>query len=479
MDMYIDGQWQASVTGAVVPVFDPSTGDTIDTVPAGNADDAQIAINAAANAFASWRYVSMLERVSILKRCVQAMRDHSDALANTLHRELGRSVEGCLAEIESSAQLFDIYIEEGLRLTATMPLATPAGEKTIVTRDPVGVVIAITPFNFPITLLIFKVGAALVAGCSVVAKPAEDTPLSSLLLAEIFHNAGLPVGLFNVVTGTGVEIGQALVTHPTPRKVAFTGGTMAGKAIAVAAMGTVKRITLELGGHCPALVCNDANIEKATSAITRHGFANAGQFCYRVNRVYVESGIYDAFLKALVSKVDALTIAPAGGSGDIGPLINQKIFSNSERQVNDARNKGARILAGGDRQSGPGFDNGFYFQPTIIADASTDMLIMQEETFGPVLGISRVETSAEGLSLANDSQFGLASFVFTENLAKGMHLCEGMEAGQVWLNDIQRSSHYVPFGGMKQSGIGREKGHYGVDSYLEYKTVYLSYEVPG
>ena len=478
MKMFINGLSQASVSDAVFAVLDPSTSSTIETVPDGNAEDADIAVKAAVEAFASWRYVPMDERAFILKNCVQAMRDQASTLAQLLHRELGRSVDGCLAEIESSAKLFDIYIEEGLRLKATMPLATPAGEKTIVTREPVGVTIAITPFNFPITLLIFKVGAALVAGCSVVAKPSEDTPLSTLLLAEIFHKAGLPAGLFNVVTGTGIEIGQALVTHPIPRKVAFTGGTAAGKAIAVSAIGTVKRLTLELGGHCPALVCSDADIEKATAAITRHGFANAGQFCYRVNRVYVESAIYDTFLKVLSDKVGSLTLAPAGGHGDLGPLVNEKIFLNSQRQVDDARTKGARVLVGGERKAGPGFDKGFYFKPTIIADASSDMLIMQEETFGPVLGISRVETTAEGLHLANDSPYGLASFVFTENLAKGLHLCERMEAGQVWLNNIQRSSHYVPFGGMKQSGLGREKGHYGVESYLEYKTLYLSYEVP-
>jgi len=416
--------------------------------------------------------------VQIVKTCAAAMRDGAEALAETLHAELGRPLEGCAAEIASSANLLDVYAEEGLRLTAQMPLASGAGEKTMITRDPVGVVVAITPFNFPITLLCFKLGAALVAGCTVVAKPSEDTPLSTLMLADMFHKAGLPSGCFNVVTGTGRAVGEALVNHPVPRKIAFTGGIAAGKAIAAAAAGTVKSVTLELGGHCAAIVCADADLEKATDAITRHGYANSGQFCYRVNRVYVERAVYDDFLAMLTNKAGALTLAPAGGKGDMGPLVNEKIFANSARQSEDAHRKGARILCGGQRQTGAGFDGGYYFQPTVIADATHDMLILQEETFGPILGICPVETAWEGLAHANNSPYGLAGFVFCRELAKGLALCEGMETGLVWMNDIQRSSHYTPFGGVKQSGVGREKGRWGVEAYLEYKTIYLSYEVP-
>ena len=270
---------------------------------------------------------------------------------------------------------------------------------------------------------------------------------------------------------------MAMVEHPVPRKVAFTGGTAAGKAIAAAATGTMKRVTLELGGQSAAIVCADADIDKAAAAIARHGFANSGQFCYRVNRVYVDRAIYDAFLTNLTARVDKLTLEPAGGKGDLGPLVNEKIYSNSEVQVEDAKKKGARVLTGGARATGDGFDGGYYFPPTLIADASHDMLIMTEETFGPVLGICPVDSPAEALAHANNNRYGLAGFVFARDLALGMTLCEGLEAGSVWLNDIQRSSHYVPFGGMKESGMGREKGRYGVESYLEYKTMYLSYEV--
>jgi succinate-semialdehyde dehydrogenase / glutarate-semialdehyde dehydrogenase len=475
MKMFIGGEW---VGGArTMPVTDPTTGEVFDTVPMGGVAEADAAIRAAAAAFVIWKAVSLVDRVRIQKACAVAMRAVADDLGALLSRELGRPLAGCLHEVSRSAELLEIYAEEGLRLQATMALASSPGEKTIVTRDPVGVVVAITPFNYPINLLMFKLGAAMVAGCTVVAKPSEDTPLSTLMLAEVFHKAGLPSGVFNVVTG-GRALGEALVSHPIPRKIAFTGSVPAGKAIAAAAAGTMKRLTLELGGHSAAIVCADADMAKATTAITRHGFANTGQFCYRVNRVYVDASVYEPFLALLVAKVRALTVAPSGGVGDLGPLVNEKIFANSARQIADARARGARVLTGGNRLTGPGFDGGFYMPPTVLGDATPDMLVMQEETFGPVLGIASVASASEALVLANDSRMGLAGFVFTRNLARGMTLCEGLEVGSVWLNDIQRSSHYVPFGGMKESGLGREKGRYGVEAYLEYKTMYLSYEVP-
>ncbi|MBE1281873.1 MAG: aldehyde dehydrogenase family protein [Rhodobacteraceae bacterium] len=476
--MFIDGAWRPAVSGARQTVTAPATGEVVDTVPTGDARDADIAIAAAAHAFECWKTVPMAERVRLQKVCAQAMRDKADQVGAVLNRELGRPIGACVAEITRSADLLDVYAEEGLRLSATMSLASGPGEKTIVTRDPLGVVVAITPFNYPITLLMFKLGAAIIAGCTVVAKPAEDTPLSTLMLAEIFHQAGLPEGVFNVVTGRGRGIGAAMIEHPVPRKIAFTGGTAAGKAIAAAATGTMKRVTLELGGQSAAIVCADADLEKATTAIARHGFANSGQFCYRVNRVYVERPVYDAFLERLTVKAARLTLAPAGGDGDLGPLVNEKIYTNSEVQVSDARKKGARILLGGERQTGPGFDDGFFFPPTLIADANHDMLVLTEETFGPVLGICPVDDAKDALAFANDNRYGLAGFVFAGDLAKGMTLCERLEAGSVWLNDIHRSSHYVPFGGMKESGLGREKGRYGVESYMEYKTMYLSYEIP-
>ena len=477
MQMFIDGDWCDAVGGETFAVLNPRDGAVVDHVPLAGAADADRAIRAAQAAWAGWRATPMTARVALQKTCAEALRDRAGEVASLLHAELGRPLAACLSEVTRSADLLDIYAEEGLRLSAHMALGAAPGERTVVTRDPVGVVVAITPFNYPITLLMFKLGAALVAGCPVVAKPSEDTPLSTLKLAEMFRDAGLPKGLFNVVTGQR-DLGEALVAHPIPRKIAFTGSVPAGKAIAAAAAGTMKRLTLELGGHSAAVVCADADLDKAAAAIARHGFANSGQFCYRVNRVYVERPVYDDFLSRLSARAASLTLAPAGGEGDLGPLVNGKIFSVSEAQVTDARARGARILTGGARPMGPGYDKGHYYPPTVIADATPEMLLMREETFGPVIGIAPVDSAAEALALANDSPFGLAGFVFTRDLARGLALCEGFEAGSVWLNDIQRSSHHVPFGGMKQSGLGREKGRYGVEAYLEYKTMYLAWEVP-
>lgn len=476
MDMFIEGGWAPAVSGATQPVTNPTTGGVIDTVPTGDERDADIAIRAADRALDGWRLVPVAERARLQKHAAQLMRDNADRIGRVLTAELGRPLAAAVTEIRRSADLLDVYAEEGLRLHAEIISAAP-GEKILVTREPVGVVVAITPFNYPITLLCFKLGAALVAGCTVVAKPAEDTPMSTLLLAELFHQAGFPPGVFNVVTGRGRGIGMAMVNHPVPGKIAFTGGTVAGKAIAAAAAGTVKRVTLELGGQSPAIVCADADLDKAAAAIARHGFANSGQFCYRVNRVYVERPVYDVFLAALLAEVAKITIGD-GQSQDVtlGPMVNAKIFDNAFGQIKDARDRGARICCGGDRLTGGLYDAGYFLPPTVIADTDHSMKIMTEETFGPVLGVMPVDGPQEALRLANATDYGLAGFVFSDHVGRGLALAERINAGSVWVNDIHRSHHSAPFGGVKQSGLGREKGRWGVESYLEYKTIYLSYD---
>jgi succinate-semialdehyde dehydrogenase / glutarate-semialdehyde dehydrogenase len=474
MDMFIDGRWTPAVSGATQNVTNPTTGAVIDTVPTGDAIDADIAIQAAYRAFQTWRAVSVAERARLQRKAASLMRARAAEIGRVLTSELGRPLAGAITEIERASDLLDVYADEGLRIHAELISSAP-GEKVLVTREPLGVVVAITPFNYPINLLIFKLGAALIAGCTVVAKPAEDTPLSTLMLAEIFHEAGFPAGCFNVVTGHGRGIGMAMVNHRIPAKVAFTGGTAAG--IAAAAAGTVKRVTLELGGQSPAIICADADLANAAVAIARHGFANSGQFCYRVNRVYVERPAYEKFLSGLLAEVRKITV----GDGQtqpvtMGPMVNEKIFSNAANQIVDARAKGARVCSGGERLKGGIYDQGFFLPPTVIADADHSMLIMTQETFGPVLGIMPVESPAQALNLANDTDYGLAGFVFSGDTGRGLALAERINAGSVWVNNIHRSHHTAPFGGMKQSGIGREKGRWGVESYLEYKTIYLTYD---
>lgn len=475
----MDGAWRPSHAGTTLSVIDKATGDRIAAVPCCDTEDIHAAVQGAHAALRGWRQRPMEERAAIVRRCAQAMRDHSAALGVWTMRELGRPREGAEREVERSADLLDAFADQALQLQDQWAHSGRAGEQMLVVREPVGVVAAITPFNYPITLLCTKLGAALVAGCTVVAKPAEDTPVGTLLLAELFAQSGLPPGVFQVVTGTGAGAGAALVEHPLVRKVAFTGGTAAGKAIAAAAAAGVKRLTLELGGHCPAIVCADAAMEKAVPQIVRHAYANSGQLCYRINRIYAHRAVYEPLVQALAQVAATLKVgAPDAPGVDLGPMVNHRMWDNAHRQTEDAAAKGARILCGGRRVAVRGCEAGWFFAPTLIADATPDMLVMQQETFGPVVAVQRVEDDAQALQLANSGESGLAAFVFTQDLARGLTLCQRLEAGSVWLNDIGRSSHRAPFGGMKQSGLGREKSSLGIESYLEAKTIYLSYAVP-
>lgn len=470
--MFIDGRQTDAQSGKQFKVTRPLDGSPISTVPDANDQDADLAIAAAARALPIWRSKTIAERVGLLRAGAENMRNQAPELGKILAEELGRPLAAAVSEITRSAELLDVYAAEGCALFAQ---AEPQPQGVRITREPVGVVVAITPFNYPITLLCFKLGAALIAGCTVVAKPSEDTPLSTLALARIFHEAGLPDGCFNVVTGLGPALGKALVAHPTPRKIAFTGGTAAGKQIAQSAADTMKRLTLELGGHCPAILCNGADLKRATAAIARHGFANSGQFCYRVNRLYIEKPIYEQALAALSAHANAIVVGDnMNPETQMGPLVNARIFNNCEVQCADARKKGARILTGGARLTGAPYDKGYFFPPTLIADTHHEMKIMREETFGPIIGIMPVDSVEEAIHLSNDSPFGLAAFVFGATPQQGQDIANQLEAGSVWIDDIHRSFQNVPFGGMKQSGIGREKGRYGIEEYLEYKTTYIA-----
>lgn len=478
-DCFISGAWRPSHASDTLTVTDKATGQPIATVPCCDAMDVDAAVRVAHAALLDWRQRPMEERAALLRRCAQAMREHSAMLGEWTMRELGRPRDGAQKEVVRSAELLDAFADQALQLQDQWAHGVRSGEQMLVVREPVGVVAAITPFNYPITLLCTKLGAALVAGCTVVAKPAEDTPVGTLLLAELFAKCGLPQGVFQVITGTGAGAGMSLVAHPLVRKIAFTGGTAAGKAIAAAAAGNVKRLTLELGGHCPAIVCADAAVEKAVPQIVRHAYANSGQLCYRINRIYAHRAVYEPLVQALAQVAATLKVgAPEVPGIDLGPMVNRRMWDNARRQTEDAVAKGARVLCGGERVAVPGCEAGWFFAPTLLADATPDMLVMQQETFGPVVAVQCVDDDLQALHLANSGESGLAAFVFTQDLARGLTLCQRLEAGSVWLNDIGRSSHRAPFGGMKQSGLGREKSSVGIDSYLEAKTIYLSYAVP-
>lgn len=475
MDFFIDGKWVPSTTSRMMPVVNPATGETVDRVPVGNSEDADRAIASAASAFKQWRKVPMARRAKLQHVAAQRLRDRADEFSRLLTLELGRPLAGAKVEIERSADLLDYFAEEGLRLRGEIPMINEEHERVLVVKEPVGVVVAIAPFNYPITLLTFKLGAALMTGCTVVAKPASDTPLTTLLLAELFFQVGYPPGVFNALTGSGGELGRALVEHPTPRKIGFTGSSPAGKRIAAMAAATNKRLTLEMGGQSAAIVCADANFDVAVPALVRHSFANSGQFCYRVNRIYVQRESYRQFVDHFGTGAAALKVGNGLNPGcDLGPMVNKEIFSTSVDHVADALAKGARLVAGGTRLCGGDYDRGFFFPPTVLVDTSPSMKIMREETFGPVVGVMPFDSLPEAIELANDSPFGLAGYVFSRDLGLALKVSEELEAGSVWVNDIHRSYNMVPFGGYKESGLGREKSHHGLEAYLELKTIYLS-----
>lgn len=475
MENFINGKWTAPLSGEYADVINPVTGAAFETMARSNAQDVDVVMEAAQKAFKSWKKVPTAERAKLQHKAAQLMRDNAEAIGKTLATELGRPLAACIREINRGADLTDYYAEEGLRLKGEIPMHNIKGEKAMIVRDPIGVVLSITSFNYPIALLTMKLGAALIVGCTIVAKPSDDTPLSTLMIAELFTQAGYPEGVFNVITGRGRDIGDALVAHPYTAKIAFTGGTSTGKHIGMLAAQHNKRITLELGGQSPVIVCEDADLEVAIPAIVKHTFANSGQFCYRVSRVYAHASIYNEVVERLTQHTAQLKVGDPFSDSDMGPMINQKIYQTSEDQTADAKTKGANIKIGGERLTHGDYAKGWFFPPTIIADANHNMEVMKNETFGPVAGVMAFETIDEAIELANDSEYGLAAYVFAGELGQGLRIAEELEAGSVWINNIQRSYHDVPFGGVKQSGIGREKGRYGIESFTELKTIYFSY----
>ncbi|MBB3842124.1 succinate-semialdehyde dehydrogenase/glutarate-semialdehyde dehydrogenase [Runella defluvii] len=475
MNHFINNNDHVPDSGQYIEVLNPCTAEVVGRCARGNGLDVNFALESAQKAFRKWKKQPTAQRVKLQHAVAQLMRKNAEELGGILANELGRPIAGCIHEIGRSADLLDFYAEEALRLKGEIPLHNLEGEKALVVREPIGVMVSITPFNYPITLLCMKIGAALPVGCTVVAKPSEDTPLSTLRLAELFKEAGYPEGVLNVITGYGHEIGNALIEHPITSKVAFTGGTATGKRIGALAASLNKRITLELGGQSPVIVCEDADLAIACPAIVKHAFANSGQFCYRVNRMYVHATIYEQFVEQIVKLTQKIKVGFPFDGVDMGPLVNQKIYQNSELQVADALNKGATVRTGGKRLTGEMYDRGWFFPPTVIADANPGMKIMTEETFGPVVGVMKFSTIDEAISLANDSDYGLAAYVFSQQLGTGLRIAEELEAGSVWVNNIHRSYQDVPFGGVKQSGVGREKGHYGLEAYTELKTIYLNY----
>ncbi|WP_321810640.1 MULTISPECIES: NAD-dependent succinate-semialdehyde dehydrogenase [unclassified Burkholderia] len=465
---YIGGEWHEShgASDATYPVLNPATGETIAKVAKGGADDTQRAIDAAAHAFPAWRALTAKERGARVKRWGELMLEHRDALAELLTREQGKPLAEARGEVAYAASFLEWFAEEAKRMYGDVIPSPKPDSQIVVTREPVGVVAAITPWNFPLAMITRKAGPALAAGCTMVLKPSEETPLSAFALAVLAERAGVPAGVFNVVSGDAVAIGETLTSSSVVRKLSFTGSTRVGKLLAKQSADTLKKLSLELGGNAPFIVFDDADLDAAVTGAIASKFRNTGQTCVCVNRFLVQDGVYDAFTRKLADAARTLRVGDAlAGEVDQGPLINEAALGKVERHVADATAKGAHALTGGKRHA----LGGTFYEPTVLTGMTPDMLIAEEETFGPVAGCFRFTTEEEAVAAANDTPFGLSAYFYTRDLGRAWRVSGALESGMVGVNDGIISTEVAPFGGVKQSGLGREGSKYGLDEYVELK----------
>ena len=466
---YIDGVWHKSAE--TYAVRNPATGDVIADVAKAGASETHQAIRAAQIAFPVWRALTAKERGARVRRWGELMLEHRGALAELLTREQGKPLAEANGEVAYAASFLEWFAEEAKRSYGDVIPSSKPGSKIIVTREPVGVVAAITPWNFPLAMITRKAGPALVAGCTMVLKPSEETPLSALALAVLAAQAGIPAGVFNVISGDAVAIGATLTASPVVRKLSFTGSTRVGKLLAAQSADTLKKLSLELGGNAPFIVFDDADLDAAVQGAMASKFRNTGQTCVCVNRFFVQAGVYAAFTQRLTEAVRKLRVGNAlEQEVDQGPLINEAAYRKVGDHVADALSKGATVLTGG-RAHALG---GTFYEPTVLAHANRTMSIAQEETFGPVAACFRFETEAEAIKLANDTPFGLAAYFYTRDLGRAWRVADALETGMVGINEGIISTEVAPFGGVKQSGLGREGSKYGLDEYMELKYMMIS-----
>jgi succinate-semialdehyde dehydrogenase/glutarate-semialdehyde dehydrogenase len=455
-------------------VIDPSNGELLAQATAADAGVVDSAFSSACEGFGIWRRLAAGERAGMMHTLAELIRGEIEPLAATLCSEVGKPLNAARDEVLSAAALIDYFAEEGLRLTGRLPLMGYEREHVLIVREPVGVVAAITPFNYPLSTLACKLGAALAAGCSLVAKPDEHTPLSTLQVSRLATEAGMPAGVFNVVTGPGPTTGRLLVEHPVPRLITFTGSTEVGREIQRQSARYLRKVILELGGHCPAIVCRDAPWSDILPQLVRQSFKNSGQYCYRISRIYVDESIHDPFLRAFARQAASLRIGrPTDKDVDLGPLNNEEIVAKVRLQVKTAVREGAQVVLGGELDGAA--RSGFYYRPTILRGVGPEMSVMHEEVFGPVVIVSPFKDLDAAVQAANSTPFGLAAYLFTGDLGRAFEAAGRLEAGSVWINRIHQAYPEAPFGGMKESGLGREKSLFGIEEFTELKTVYLSY----
>jgi succinate-semialdehyde dehydrogenase/glutarate-semialdehyde dehydrogenase len=471
--LYIDGAWCGAADGASFGVTDPSSGQVIGKAADASAVETRRAIDAAAAAFRTWSAESPYARAGVLLRAHALMLERAEELARLMSLEQGKPLRAARAEVAYGADFLIWFAEEAKRVYgSTIPSHRP-NQRFTVLRQPVGVVAGITPWNYPVSMITRKVAPALAAGCTIVLKPAEQTPLCAAAVFEILHEAGVPAGVANLVsTSRPAEVGDTLLDSPVVRKLTFTGSTEVGKMLAARAAATMKHVSMELGGHAPFLVFDDADPAHAAKGAALVKFLNTGQACICPNRIYVQRPVFDEFCRVFTERVRRLKPGPGlDESSTVGPLIDADAIAKMERQVADAREKGASVLVGGERLTGEGHPGGLFFAPTVLADVTSRMRIYREETFGPVAAIIPFDAEDEAIAMANDTVYGLASYVYTTDLARATRVSEALKFGIVGINDINPTAAAAPFGGTGESGLGREGGAQGIDEYLDVKLV--------
>jgi succinate-semialdehyde dehydrogenase/glutarate-semialdehyde dehydrogenase len=460
---YIDGAWVDADGGGTIAVENPANGERLGTVPKMGADETRRAIEAADRAWPSWRAKTAKERAVILRKWFELMMANQEDLAQLMTAEQGKPLTESRGEIAYAASFIEWFGEEGKRTYGDTIPSHGVDKRIVVLKQPIGV---ITPWNFPAAMITRKAGPALASGCTMVLKPASQTPFSALALCELAERAGVPKGVFNCVTGSAKEIGGEITGNPVVRKVTFTGSTEIGKLLMAQCAATVKKTSMELGGNAPFIVFDDADLDAAIKGAVASKYRNAGQTCVCANRILVQDGVYDAFAKKLAEVAGAMKVGSGIEQGVvIGPLIDMKAVEKVEHHIADAVKKGAKVVVGGKRHA----LGGSFFQPTVLANVTTDMAVTREETFGPVAPLFRFKTEAEAIRMANDTEFGLAAYFYSRDIGRVWRVAEALEYGIVGINEGIISTEIAPFGGVKESGIGREGSKYGIEEFLEVK----------
>ncbi|WP_404441954.1 NAD-dependent succinate-semialdehyde dehydrogenase [Sutcliffiella horikoshii] len=462
--MYINGEWVN--TEEVIEVTNPATGEVIGTVPSISEDQLEKVVQHAEEAFQTWRNYTAYERADILNKWFVLLEENKKLIAETLTKEQGKPFREALGEVGYANSFVDWYKEEGKRIYGETIPSSSKDKRVLIQKQPVGVVAAITPWNFPAAMITRKVAPALAAGCTVIVKPAGQTPLTALLLAKYADEAGVPKGVLQVITGKSSVIGESLMKHKDVKKLTFTGSTEIGKKLMEQASHTVKKLSLELGGHAPFIIFEDADLEKAAKGLVQSKFRNAGQTCICANRIYVQESVAEEFTSLFVKEVSKLKVGNGMERGvDLGPLIDEDALEKVKEHLSDAKEKGASVAFGGEVKDKT------FMEPTVITGVTDEMLCMNEETFGPLAPITTFKEEEEAIKRANNSPYGLAAYVFTEKMSRIYRVTEGLDYGIIGVNDGAPSVAQAPFGGLKESGIGREGGHHGMEEYLEVKYV--------